>query len=193
MREDGKLDVGGVVGRGKLTVIRDDGQPEPYVGLSELVSGEIAEDIASYYALSEQLPTAVILGVMCDRNGAIISAGGMFISPLPGCPDSALFELEEKLKSLENFSSLLQKYECMEELLFDNFWDIGVQPLESEPIAYKCDCSRERMERALISLGKDELCDLAKDPVTQMCCHFCNSKYDFTADDILNLIGESNE
>lgn len=192
IRQDGKLNVGGVVGRGKLTVIRDEGQPEPYIGLSELVSGEIAEDIASYYAISEQLPTAVILGVMCDRNGDVVSAGGMFISPLPGCPDSVLIELEDKLKSLESFSTLLPKYECMEELLFDNFWDIGVQPLETKEVSYNCDCSRQRMESALISLGKQELQELSKDPVTQMCCHFCNRKYDFTTDDILNLIGESN-
>ena len=187
LRDDGKLDVSGVVGSGTLTVIRDEGQQEPYVGLCNLVSGEIAEDIASYYANSEQLPTAVLLGVMCNKEGEVISAGGMFISPLPNCPDSVLIELEEKLTSIKSFSSLLPKYLCMEELLFDNFWDIGVQPLETKEISYKCDCSRERMERALLSLGKKQLEELAQESNTQMCCQFCNAKYDFSSEQLLKL------
>ncbi len=192
IRQDGKLDVGGIVGKGMLTVIRDEGQNEPYIGMSELVSGEIAEDIAAYYMQSQQLPTAVMLGVSCDKNGKVISAGGMFISPLPNCPDSVIDELENKLRSLPGISSLLPKYLCMEELLLDNFWDIGVQPLESKEIAYKCDCSVERMEQALISLGKEQLKELSQDQNTEMCCHFCNKKYNFTSDDIINLIGECN-
>ena len=192
IRKDGKLDVGGIIGKGMLTVIRDEGQNEPYVGMSELVSGEIAEDIAAYYMQSQQLPTAVMLGVSCDKNGDVISAGGMFISPLPNCPDAVIDQLEEKLKSLPGMSSLLPKYLCMEELLLDNFWDIGVRPLESNDIAYKCDCSRQRMESALISLGKSQLQELADEPNTEMCCHFCNQKYNFTRDDIIALIGECN-
>lgn len=192
LRFDGKLDVGGIVGKGRLTVIRDEGKHEPYVGVSELVSGEIAEDVAAYYANSEQLPAAVLLGVRFNSTGQVTSAGGMLITALPNCPESALLELENKLKGLPSFSELMEKYLCLEELLLDNFWDIGVQPLETVPIGYHCDCSSERMKQALVALGAKELNSLAEEPDdVEMCCQFCNAKYKFSNKEIMDLIGDS--
>ncbi|MDD6203636.1 MAG: Hsp33 family molecular chaperone HslO [Firmicutes bacterium] len=190
LRYDGKLDIGGVVGRGQLTVTRDEGQPEPYVGVSELVSGEIAQDIASYYKISQQTPSAVLLG---ERMGNNAAAGGILITPMPGCDADTLTVLENKLRSLGGIGELVEKYESMEELLLDNFWDIGVMPLQTDAIAYHCDCSRERMEQALMSLGKGELAELAQQETTQMKCRFCNSAYTFSAQELLGLSGECNE
>ena len=178
------------MGRGQLTVTRDEGQPEPYVGVSELVSGEIAQDIASYYKISQQTPSAVLLG---ERMGNNAAAGGMLITPMPGCDADTLTVLENKLRSLGGIGELVEKYESMEELLLDNFWDIGVMPLQTDAIAYHCDCSRERMEQALMSPGKGELAELAQQETTQMKCRFCNSAYVFTAQELLSLSGECNE
>jgi len=188
LRADGKLNVGGIVGKeGTITVIRDNGKTEPYNGICNLVSGEIAEDIANYYASSEQLPTGVMLGVKLDKNH-IISAGGLFVSPLPGCTESALEELEAKIKTLPPITELLQNYESLEEMLLDNFWDIGVYPLDNEKVEYKCDCTRERFLGALISVGKQDLTQLFEeaDPV-EMDCRFCGKTYEFYKSEIEGL------
>lgn len=187
-RADGKLDVGGIVGGGKLTVVRDERQPEPYVGMSRLVSGEIAEDIAAYYALSEQKPTAVVLGVLCTSSG-VSAAGGLFVTPLPGCDEEALCRAEKVLGELEGISTLIKRYDTLEALVEDKFASLSVQVLDKKDIEYKCDCSRERMERALLSLGRNELESIASQQDTvEMSCQFCNSRYVFDSGEILEAI-----
>lgn len=190
LRFDGKLDVGGIVGNtGTITVIRDSGSGEPYVGVAKLVSGEIAEDIAQYYQTSEQQPAAVLLGVLVDRQGQVMNAGGMLLTPLPECRESVLEELERKVYSLAPITELLPKYECLEELLHDCFWDIGVKPLEETSVRYHCDCSRECMLSALASIGRQDLEELAQsaEPI-ELQCQFCNQKYTFMPQELSDCV-----
>ena len=168
--------------------VRDEGQPEPYVGMSRLVSGEIAEGIAAYYALSEQKPTAVVLGVLCTSSG-VSAAGGLFVTPLPGCDEETLCRAEKVLGELEGISTLIKRYDTLEALVEDKFASLSVQVLDKKDIEYKCDCSRERMERALLSLGRNELESIASQQDTvEMSCQFCNSRYVFDSGEILEAI-----
>ncbi len=184
-RADGKLNVGGVVGsRGTLTVARDSGSGEPYAGVSELVSGEIAEDIAKYYLISEQQPSAVLLGVGFER-AEVVSAGGILITPLPGCGQDALEQIERTLSQLRPVSELAQFYQSLEEFLHDSFWEIGARSLEEKQVAYYCDCSRERMLEALFALPKSDREELAEQDEIEMCCQFCGNKYIFKADELV--------
>lgn len=183
-RPDGKLNVGGAVGKnGTLTVARDSGTGEPYVGVSELVSGEIAEDIARYYYISEQQPSAVLLGVGFER-AQVVSAGGILIAPLPGCTQSALEQIETTLSRLRPVSELAGYYQSLEEFLHDSFWEIGARSLEEKEVFYNCDCSRERMLEALFALPKSDREELAAQEEIEMCCQFCGSKYIIKADEL---------
>lgn len=187
LRADGKLDVGGAVGKkGTITVIRDSGSSEPYVGVSELVSGEIAEDIAQYYNISEQQPSAVLLGVGFEHM-QVHSAGGMLITPLPGCTEDALIQIENTLSGLRPVSELAGEYECLEEFLHDCFWEIGARVLMQKEVSYHCDCSRERMLEALLALNKQERGELAEQPAIEMCCQFCNNKYVIRSDELSGI------
>ncbi len=182
-REDGKLDVGGAVGRdGTLTVIKDMGQP--YVGQVPLVSGEIAEDLTSYYATSEQIPTVCALGVLVERDLTIKRAGGYLLQLLPGATDQEISMLEENVGRMRSMTELLcdgkTPYEIIEEILK------GFSPnvLDESEVQYYCDCSRDRVERAYISLGQDELRRIAAEQETvEMKCQFCNKAYHLHAAD----------
>lgn len=184
-RPDGKLNVGGVVGSaGMLSVIKDLGLKEPYVGQIPLISGEIAEDITSYYATSEQIPTVCALGVLVERDLSVRSAGGYLLQLLPGVTEEEITQLEQNVNAMKSMTQLLEEgktvYEVIDLLL------AGFEPniLDEQPAAYHCDCSRDRVERAYKSLGKEELTKIASEQETvELKCQFCNKAYVFrTAD-----------
>ena len=177
IREDGKLDVGGAVGHGgTLTVIKDLNLKEPYVGSVELLGGEIAEDLASYFVESEQIPTACGLGVLVDRDRSVLRAGGYLIQLLPGAPDGVIDRLEKGIMAAGPVTNLLMENDDLE-------------ILETVPVEYRCYCSRERMAAALVSLGRKQLTELAEDPNgIELTCQFCDSRQRFTQEDIRRLL-----
>ncbi|NLY45094.1 MAG: Hsp33 family molecular chaperone HslO [Tissierella sp.] len=180
-RADGKLDVGALVGNnGSITTIMDLGLREPYVGQSNIVSGEIAEDIANFYAVSEQQPSAVSLGVLVDKDISIKAAGGYIIQLLPGVSDQDIDKIEAKLASIEPVSAMIDKGMTPEEIVDSILGDFNMQILEKMDIEYKCDCSRERIEQVIISLGKQEIVDIIEeDGQAEIVCHFCDTKHQF--------------
>ena len=187
LRADGKLDVGGAVGHtGRMSVIKDLGLKKNYIGQSELVSGEIAMDFANYFTVSEQQPSLVALGVLVSGN-AVLKAGGLLIQPLPGCPDDIIDQLELRSPMFADISREMT-FAPIDQLCED--WFRGMEPriLERTPLAYRCTCSRDRMERALISLGKKDLQSLIdEDKGAELVCHFCRSKYDFSTEQLKEL------
>ena len=186
-RPDGKLDVGGAVGHtGRMNVIRDLGGGKQYVGQCELVSGEIAVDFANYFTVSEQQPSLVALGVLTSGE-TVLKAGGLLIQPLPGCPDEIIDQLELRSPMFADISREMT-FAGIDELCRD--WFRGLEPkiLERTPLAYRCTCSRERMEKALISLGRNDLQSLIdEDKGAELVCHFCRSKYFFTTEELKGL------
>lgn len=190
IREDGKLDVGGAVGHGgTLTVIKDLNLKEPYVGSVELLGGEIAEDLASYFVESEQIPTACALGVLVDRDQSVKSAGGYLIQLMPGAGEDTIAKVEGGVMAAGPVSAILEQNDDPEALLRTVMSDFDLKILETCPVSYKCYCSRQRVERALISLGKPELEQmLAEQGGCQLTCQFCDAVYDFSADDLRALI-----
>ncbi|MBQ7950458.1 MAG: Hsp33 family molecular chaperone HslO [Clostridia bacterium] len=190
-RADGKLDVGGALGhKGSLTIVRDIGMKEPYVGTVELISGEIAEDISYYYMQSEQIPTVLGLGVLVAQNFAILSAGGFMIQLLPGAPDHVIDKIEENVKNLPaSISSLIADGKNAAEILSMLLVGFDYQILSKKEPLYRCDCSRYRVETALISLGKKEVEKMIEeDETTEVCCHYCNKKYHFSKEDLEMLL-----
>ena len=186
----GKLDVGATVGKGgTITVIRDLQMKEPYVGSAQLVSGEIADDVTAYFAQSEQIPTACALGVLVDRDQSVKVAGGYLVQLLPGAPEDIIDRLEAGVKKAGAVTPMLEQGMTPEDMLGQVCGDLGVVFLETTEISYKCYCSRERVEAALISLGRKELQEIADEgesfPVE---CQFCDTVYTFTPEDIRTLL-----
>lgn len=190
LRPDGKLDVGTAVGcDGTLTVIRDLNMKEPYVGSVGLLGGEIAEDLAAYFVESEQIPTACGLGVLVDRDQSVKSAGGYLIQLMPGASEDTIAKVEGGVMAAGPVSAILEQNDDPEALLRTVMSDFDLKILETCPVFYKCYCSRQRVERALISLGKSELEQmLAEQGGCQLTCQFCDAVYDFSADDLRALI-----
>ena len=190
LRPDGKLDVGGAVGHeGTLTVIKDLHMKEPYVGTIDLLGGEIAEDVASYFVESEQIPTACALGVLVDQDQSVKSAGGYLIQLMPGAGEDTIAKVEGGVMAAGPVSAILEQNDDPEALLRTVMSDFDLKILETCPVSYKCYCSRQRVERALISLGKPELEQmLAEQGGCQLTCQFCDAVYDFSADDLRALI-----
>ena len=186
LRPDGKLDVGAAVGHeGTLTVIKDLHMKEPYVGTIDLLGGEIAEDVAGYFVESEQIPTACALGVLVDRD----QSGGYLIQLMPGAGEDVITKVEGGIMAAGPVSALLDKNDDPEQLLRDVMSDFDLKILETCPVSYKCYCSRERVERALISLGRNELEQmLAEQGGCQLTCQFCDAVYDFSAEDLKGLL-----
>lgn len=180
-RADGKLDVGRLVGNeGTITIIMDLGLKEPYVGLSNIVSGEIAEDLAHYYAYSEQQPTVVSLGVLVDKDISVRAAGGYIIQLLPGCSEEDIVAIEEALKEVKPVSALIDEGFSPEDILNIIFKDFEMQILEKKEIQYKCDCSKEKIKEIIKSLGKKEIQDMIEeDQGAEVVCHFCNTNHKF--------------
>ncbi len=190
LREDGKLDVGGAVGnRGTLTVIRDLRMKEPYTGSVGLLWGEIAEDIALYFVESEQIPTACGLGVLVDRDQSVLAAGGYLVQLLPGAGEETAEQLEASLRSAGPVTELLKADPDPEALLRAALPGLGLEVLEKRPVEYRCDCSRERMERALISLGREELRSMiAEQGGAELTCRFCDNVQRFTREELEALL-----
>lgn len=182
LRADGKLDVGGAVGReGTLTVIRDLNLKEPYVGSVGLMGGEIAEDLAAYFVESEQIPTACGLGVLVDRDQSVKAAGGYLIQMLPGAGENVISRVEGSLLAAGAVTALLEKYPDPAELLRAALSDFKLELLEESPVEYRCTCSKERMERALISMGAAELRSLIDEQGgAELTCRFCDRVQTFS-------------
>ena len=188
----GKLDVGATVGTdGTLTVIRDLQMKEPYVGSVELISGEIGDDVTAYFAQSEQTPTACALGVLVDVDCSVKVAGGYLIQLLPGAPDDVIDRLEAGIKRAGAVTKMLEQGMTPEDILGQVAGDLGVVFMETTEVAYQCYCSRDRVTSALISLGRKELEEIAEEGKTfPVECQFCDTVYEFTPDDIEQLLKE---
>lgn len=185
---DGKLNVSGIVGKGDLRVIKDIALKEPYIGVVPLQTGEIAEDFAYYYAYSEQIPTAIALGVLVDKDGSVKKAGGYLLQIMPDTPEQIIKLIEDRISNCKSMTQMLEDNMTLEEIATYISDDLNTRVVEEMIPEYKCDCSRERMEKALISLGKEELEKLAKDENTELECHFCNKKYVFEREEIQELL-----
>jgi len=187
--KNGRLDIGGGVGRhGRMSVVKDLRLKSPYIGQVELVSGEIAADLAYYYVQSEQSPSLVSLGVIAS-DVTVDAAGGVLLQALPGCADETIDQLELRSPIFGDIANELQ-HEAPDALLTRWFHDLDLVRLETRALRYECPCSKARMERALISLGPEELKRMILDDVdgAELVCHFCNKKYQFTTQDLLRLL-----
>ena len=190
LREDGKLDVGTAVGHsGTLTVIKDLNMREPYVGTVDLLGGEIAEDVAAYYVESEQVPSACGLGVLVDRDRSVLRAGGYLIQLLPGAPEGIIDRLEKGIMAAGPVTNLLMENDDPESLLRRVMKDFELEILETVPVEYRCYCSRERVSRALISMGREELSSLiAEQGQADLSCQFCDKVYHFSKEELEGLL-----
>lgn len=186
----GKLDVGAAVGTdGMLTVIRDLRMKEPYVGSVELVSGEIAEDITQYFAQSEQIPTACALGVLVDTDQSVRASGGYLLQLLPGAPEETIEKLEAGIQAAGNVTAMLDAGISPEEMLCKVMSGFEVEILEKTPVEYRCYCTRERVERTLLTLGKKELEEIVQNEETlHIDCQFCDKIYDFTPENVQEIL-----
>ena len=187
--EKGKLDVSGALGEGILTTISDIGMKEPYVGQVKLVSGEIAEDIAYYYASSEQVPSSVGLGVLVNPDHSVNCAGGFIIQLMPGCPEETVSALEDRLKGIDSVTTFYRNGKSPEDLLTLVLGDMDLQFTDKMPCRYHCGCTRQRVEKALISVGEKELRSMIEEgkPV-EMNCHFCGKNYSFSVEEMEQLL-----
>ncbi len=186
----GKLNVGGAVGKGMLAVICDLGLKEPHVAQIELVSGEIAEDLTAYYAISEQIPTAIALGVLVDTDGSVIRAGGFILQLMPDATDEDAAILEKTIASLPPITTMLDENMSCEDIIFKvtEGFDMLIYNDAVLP-KYKCDCNRERVERALVSMGADEMQKLIDEQGSaNLTCQFCDNVYDFSKDELFKLL-----
>ncbi|MEQ2564168.1 Hsp33 family molecular chaperone HslO [Ventrimonas sp. CLA-AP-H27] len=187
--EKGKLDVGGALGIGVLSVIKDIGLKEPYVGQTILVTSEIAEDLTYYFATSEQTPSSVALGVLMNKDNTVRQAGGFILQLLPGASEEVISTLENRLKEITSITSLLDAGNTPEMILEHILGDFGLEILDKIPTRFACNCSRERIEKALISIGKKELQEMIDEGKTiEMNCHFCNKHYPVTVEELKGLL-----
>ena len=188
-KPNGKLDVGAAIGKGGLYVIRDEGEKEPYVGITNIVSGEIAEDITAYYAESEQIPTLCSLGVLVNPDGSCQAAGGVLVQLLPFADDAVVDILEKNAPTLTNVSRLIAGGASVLEIAKMALAGIAFDVFDNYEVEYKCTCSRERTLDALITLPKQDLEDIfEQEDIMTTECHFCDAKYQFTREDVENHI-----
>ena len=192
MKPDGGLDVAGVIGQdGTLTVVKDMGLKEPYCGQIPLASGNIADDITKYYAVSEQIPTVVSLGIIFGEGAKIEAAGGFMVQVVPPVSDKAVAALERNLADMDSINIMLEQGLDPEQIALRALEGLGGDVLDSWEAQYYCDCSRERTRGILMTLGKEEIEKLAEEQKeTEVCCHFCNKKYVFSADELLKMLKE---
>ena len=184
----GKLDVSGAVGAGTLTVIKDMGLKEPYSGQVALQTGEIAEDLTYYFAASEQVPSCVGLGVLMEKNNTVRQAGGFIVQLMPFATEEVISRLEENIKGLPSVTTMLDQGKTPEEILGTVLDGLDLQVTDQGPAAFQCDCSKERVERALISIGKTELQNMIDDgKVVEVSCQFCGKQYSFQPEELIRL------
>ncbi len=189
LKTNGKLDVSGAVGKGTMTVIRDIGLKEPYVGTINMPSGEIAEDLTYYFAESEQIPSSVGLGVLVDRDWSVKQAGGFIIQLLPGATDEMISELESRLAKVSSVTDMLEKGKLPEDILQELLGGFGLEIMEKHEVSFACSCSSERIERALISIGPKDIQEMIDDgePI-EVGCQFCGKKYRFDIDALKRIL-----
>ena len=187
--EKGKLDVGGAVGEGILSVIKDLGLKEPYTGQTHLVSGEIAEDIAYYYAASEQVPSVVALGVLMNKENTVRRAGGFIIQLMPFAEDSVIDRLEKKVSEISSITKLLDQDMTPEMILEYILGDFGLEILDRLPASFACNCTKHRVEKAILSIGRKEINEMIEEnkPI-EVNCHFCNTHYRFSVEELKELL-----
>ncbi|MBQ3783544.1 MAG: Hsp33 family molecular chaperone HslO [Lachnospiraceae bacterium] len=190
--EAGKLDVGKALDLGVLSVIKDMGLKEPYMGQTQLVSGEIAEDLTYYFATSEQVPSAVALGVLMEKDNTVKRAGGFIIQLMPFAEDGLAEKLEEKLKNVTSITSLLEKGMSPEDIVEELLGEFGVEFMDTLPAQFYCNCCKERVSKALISVGAKELNEMIQEgkPV-ELNCHFCNTNYTFSVEELKEILRRS--
>lgn len=190
--EKGKLDVGRALDIGVLSVIKDMGLKEPYVGQTNLVSGEIAEDLTYYFATSEQVPSSVALGVLMNKDNTVKCAGGFIIQLMPFADDEIVDRLEKKIGEITSITSLLDKGMTPEEILEEVLGEFGLQFNETSEPRFECNCSKERVEKAIISIGKKDIQEMIDDekPI-EVNCHFCNKNYTFSVDELKTMLERS--
>lgn len=203
LKDNGKLDVGGSLGIGTLTVIKDLGLKEPYVGKIALVSGEIAEDLTAYYYISEQQNSAIALGVKIERDCSVGCAGGMIVQVLPGASEEAVSQLESVINSMESITSVIdkvnaaaedetaeRKVQMMAEKIFaDMPEEFELEFLETKEMDWQCDCSEERLEKALMTIGEKDLTEIIEeDGEAELVCQFCLKKYHFDKDHLTRIL-----
>ena len=190
LNKQGKLDVGSAVGLdGKLTIIKDLGLKEPYAGQTDLITGEIGEDLANYFWVSEQQPSVVALGVLVNPDLTVKSAGGYIIQPLPDADEEVISKLEKKLESLPPVSSMIEKGHTPEEILDILLGEFELKVLDKSPLRFQCDCNRERLERVVLGLGREELTDVIEtDGYAEGACHYCNTKYHCSKEELADLL-----
>lgn len=189
LKSNGKLDVSGAVGKGMLQVIKDMGMKEAYTGQTELVSGEIAEDLTYYYYYSEQTPSIIALGVLVDVDYTVKHAGGIMIQLMPNAEDFVVELLEKNVKEISSITNLFQKGQTLEEIVNTFIKGLTFHKLDELVPEFRCDCTKEKVEKILISLGKEEIQEMITDqkPV-EMTCHFCNENYLFTKNDLVKIV-----
>lgn len=190
LRDDGKLPVGDAVGKdGRLVLIRDLGLKEPYIGNSNLISGEIAEDLAAYFMYSEQQPSFVSLGVFIGKDMTVEAAGGLIVQPLPNAPDDIIDKLEGPLAAFPPISQLIQENMSFEDMIALALYGFETEILGENEVEYRCDCTKDKIDKALISLGKEELnAMIEEDGKAEVVCHFCDKKYGYSKNDLENLL-----
>ena len=192
LKKNGKLDVSGAVGKGSLAITMDLGLKEPYSGQVPLVSGEIAEDFTYYYAKSQQIPTAISLGVLVDTDYSVKQAGGIFIQLMPGCDDETAALIEKNFKELDAVTTMLENGMNYDLIMATIFSGLFYKYLDDKEYNYNCDCSREKIEKALISLGEKELSDMInEDHGAQVTCRFCPEVYNFSEIELVNLLNKA--
>ena len=190
--EQGKLDVGKALDLGVLSVIKDMGLKEPYMGQTQLVSGEIAEDLTYYFATSEQVPSAVALGVLMEKDNTVKQAGGFIIQLMPFAEDTLAQRLEEKLKEITSITALLEKNMTPEDIVKEVLGDFGVEIMDTVPTQFYCNCTKERVEKAIISVGSKELrAMIDENKPIEVNCHFCNENYTFNIEELKEILRKS--
>ena len=188
----GKLDVGGALGVGVLSVIRDVGLKEPYVGQTILVTGEIAEDLTYYYATSEQTPSSLALGVLMNTDNTVRQAGGFMIQLMPGASDEIVTKLERTLGEITSITSLLDAGNSPEMILEHILGEFGLEILDRLPTRFVCNCTKDRVEKAIVSIGKKEIQEMIDDGKSiEVNCHFCNKHYEFTVEELRELLEQA--
>jgi len=188
----GKLDVAKALDLGVLSVIKDMGLKEPYVGQTNLVSGEIAEDITYYYATSEQIPSSVALGVLMNKDNTVKQAGGFIIQLMPFAEEEVIEKLEKKIGEITSITELLDQNMTPEMILEHILGEFDLQINDTQPTKFVCDCSKQRVEKAIISIGKKDIMEMIEDnePI-EVNCHFCNQHYNFTVDELKEMVTKS--
>ena len=190
--DKGKLDVGKALDLGVLSVIKDMGLKEPYMGQTQLVSGEIAEDLTYYFATSEQVPSAVALGVLMDKDNTVKQAGGFIIQLMPFGEDGLAEKLEEKLKEITSITSLLEQNMTPEDIINAVLGDFGVEIMDTMSTQFYCNCTKDRVEKAIVSVGAKELNEMIQEnkPI-EVNCHFCNKNYKFEIEELKEILRKS--